>query len=76
MELFLWANVLEEESECTLTNTEAIFSLQKASVTSDWPNLEVKDISEEQKRDFRKQALEKAQKVSDERAKSKSGKDC
>ncbi|XP_029672846.1 dynein assembly factor 4, axonemal-like [Formica exsecta] len=74
LELFLWANVLEEESECTLTDTEAIFSLQKASVASDWPNLEVKDISEEQKRDSRKRALEKAQDVSDNRAKSKSEK--
>lgn len=75
MELFLWANVLEEESECTLTDTEAIFSLQKANVASGWPNLEMKDISEEQKRDFRKRALEKAQNVSDSRAKYKSGKD-
>ncbi|XP_050461036.1 dynein axonemal assembly factor 4-like [Cataglyphis hispanica] len=74
LELFLWANVLEEESECTLTDTEAIFSLQKASVASDWPNLEVKDISEEQKRDSRKRALEKAQNISDNRAKSKSEK--
>ncbi|XP_072763777.1 dynein axonemal assembly factor 4 [Anoplolepis gracilipes] len=74
LELFLWANVLEEESECTLTDTEAIFSLQKASVAADWPNLEVKDISEEQKRDFRNRALEKAQNVSDNRAKSNSEK--
>ncbi|EFN70080.1 Dyslexia susceptibility 1 candidate gene 1 protein-like protein [Camponotus floridanus] len=43
-------------------------------MASDWSNLEVKDINEEQKRDFRKRALEKAQEVSDNRAKSKSEK--
>lgn len=75
LELFLWANVLEEESECTLTDIEAIFSLQKANVAFDWPNLEVKDINEEQKRDFRKRAVEKAQSISESRAKYKSGKD-
>ncbi|XP_029174658.1 dynein assembly factor 4, axonemal-like [Nylanderia fulva] len=71
LELFLWANVLEEESECTLTDAEAIFSLQKANVTSVWPNL-VKDINEEQKREFRKRAIEKAQSISDSRVKYKS----
>lgn len=74
LELFLWENVLEEESQCTLTDTEAIFSLQKASVPSDWPSLEVEDIDKVQKRDFRNQALEKAQSVFENRAKSKSGK--
>jgi hypothetical protein len=74
LELFLWDNVLEENSECILTDTEAIFSLQKAQIDVDWPNLEMDDINKEQKREFRNKILEKAQNVSESRAKTKSGK--
>jgi len=76
LELFLWDNVLEEDSECTLTDTEAIFSLQKAQMDIDWPNLEMNDINKEQKREFRNKILEKAQSISENRAKAKSGKIC
>ncbi|KYN09314.1 hypothetical protein ALC57_18584, partial [Trachymyrmex cornetzi] len=71
LELFLWENVLEEESECTLTDTEAIFSLQKASLAVYWPILEVKNISKSEKCHARNQVLEKAQKVLENRAKCK-----
>lgn len=74
LELFLWENVLEQESECVFTENEVIFSLQKANVGHDWPSLEVEHFSKEQKRDFRSQILEKAQNVAENRAKSKSGK--
>ncbi|XP_012225171.2 dynein axonemal assembly factor 4-like isoform X1 [Linepithema humile] len=73
LELFLWKNVLEEESECTLTDTEAIFSLQKEK-PSKWPNLEMENISKEQKCELRNRILKKAQSVSESRAKSKSEK--
>jgi len=76
LELFLWENVLEEESECTLTDTEAIFSLQKANITVDWPILEVENINKSEKYHARNQILEKAQKVLENRAKCKKGKDC
>jgi len=75
LELFLWENVLEEESECTLTDTEAIFSLQKANITVDWPILE-ENINKSEKYHARNQILEKAQKVLENRAKCKKGKDC
>ncbi|XP_011054450.1 PREDICTED: dyslexia susceptibility 1 candidate gene 1 protein homolog [Acromyrmex echinatior] len=71
LELFLWENVLEEESECTLTDTEAIFSLQKASLAIDWPILEAENISKSEKCHARNQVLEKAQKVLENRAKCK-----
>ncbi|KAG5343992.1 DAAF4 factor, partial [Acromyrmex charruanus] len=71
LELFLWENVLEEESECTLTDTEAIFSLQKASLAVDWPILEAENISKSEKCHARNQVLEKAQKVLENRAKCK-----
>lgn len=73
MELFLWEKVLEEESECTLTDTEAIFSLQKEK-PSKWPNLEIENISKQQKCELRNQILGKAQSVLESRAKSRSGK--
>jgi len=73
LELFLWENVLEEESECTLTDTEAIFSLQKASVTVNWPSLEAKDISKSEKCHIRNQILEKAQSILENRAKIRKG---
>ncbi|XP_026827277.1 dynein assembly factor 4, axonemal isoform X2 [Ooceraea biroi] len=74
LELFLWENVLEEDSECTLADTEAIFSLQKAQMALDWPSLEINDIDKEQKRGFRNKILEKAQSVLESRAKFRSEK--
>jgi len=74
LELFLLDNVLEKDSECTLTDTEAIFSLQKARIDIDWPNLEIDDINKEQKREFRNKILEKAHTISESRAKARSGK--
>ncbi|XP_018343108.1 PREDICTED: dyslexia susceptibility 1 candidate gene 1 protein homolog [Trachymyrmex septentrionalis] len=71
LELFLWKNVLEEESECTLTDTEAIFSLQKANLAVDWPILEAENISKSEKYHARNQILEKAQKTLENRAKCK-----
>ncbi|XP_024881568.1 dynein assembly factor 4, axonemal-like [Temnothorax curvispinosus] len=71
LELFLWENVLEEESECTLTDTEAVFSLQKVSMTIKWPSLEVENISKSEKCHTRNRILEKAQSVLENRAKLK-----
>ncbi|XP_011695253.1 PREDICTED: dyslexia susceptibility 1 candidate gene 1 protein homolog [Wasmannia auropunctata] len=71
LELFLWENVLEEESECTLTDTEAIFSLQKANVAIDWPSLEAENINKSEKCHTRNRILEKAQSVLENRAKLK-----
>ncbi|XP_071650273.1 dynein axonemal assembly factor 4 [Temnothorax longispinosus] len=71
LELFLWENVLEEESECTLTDTEAVFSLQKVSMAIEWPSLEVENISKSQKCHTRNRILEKAQSVLENRAKLK-----
>ncbi|XP_077279421.1 dynein axonemal assembly factor 4 [Temnothorax americanus] len=71
LELFLWENVLEEESECTLTDTEAVFSLQKVSMAIEWPSLEVENISKSEKCHTRNRILEKAQSVLENRAKLK-----
>jgi len=76
LELFLWENVLEEESKCTLTDTEAVFSLQKASIAIDWPSLEVENISKSEKCYTRNHILEKAQSVLENRAKLKKGRNC
>lgn len=74
LELFLWENVLEEESECIVTDNKAVFSLQKVNVAHDWPCLEAENLSKEQKHDFRNRTFEKAQHVAENRVKSKSGK--
>ncbi|XP_071565791.1 dynein axonemal assembly factor 4 [Temnothorax nylanderi] len=71
LELFLWENVLEEESECTLTDTEAVFSLQKVSMAIEWPSLEMENISKSEKCHTRNRILEKAQSVLENRAKLK-----
>lgn len=68
--------MLEEESECTLTDTEAVFSLQKANVNIDWPSLETENISKSEKCHTRNQMLEKVQSVLENRAKCRKGKDC
>ncbi|XP_014488178.1 PREDICTED: dyslexia susceptibility 1 candidate gene 1 protein homolog [Dinoponera quadriceps] len=71
LELFLWGNVREQESECVFTDNGATFSLQKANVGQDWPRLEIENLSKEQKLDFRRQILEKAQDLAENRAKFK-----
>ncbi|XP_071858851.1 dynein axonemal assembly factor 4 [Bombus fervidus] len=74
LELFLWANVVEKESKCTLTEEEAIVALHKTNTNLEWPTLEVQDINNDFKRDCRTQALEHAQKLAEENMKLKSEK--
>ncbi|OAD60638.1 Dyslexia susceptibility 1 candidate 1 protein [Eufriesea mexicana] len=74
LELFLWTNVVEEESKCTLTEEKAILTLRKTNISLDWPTLEVQDISNDYKRDCRNRALEHAQKIAEEKTKLKSEK--
>ncbi|KAL0119593.1 hypothetical protein PUN28_007794 [Cardiocondyla obscurior] len=71
LELFLWENVLEEESKCTLTDTEAVFSLQKAGKAINWPSLEIENISKSEKCCIRNRILDKAQNLLENRAKQK-----
>ncbi|KAK1132383.1 hypothetical protein K0M31_016491 [Melipona bicolor] len=74
LELFLWANIVENESKCILTQQEAIITLRKATINLEWPTLEVQDINNDFKQDYRAQALEHAQKLAEEKIKLKSEK--
>ncbi|KAF3420196.1 hypothetical protein E2986_05704 [Frieseomelitta varia] len=74
LELFLWANIVEKESKCILTEQEAIITLRKANISLNWPSLEVQDINNDFKQDYRAQALEHAQKLAEEKIKLKSEK--
>ncbi|XP_076246872.1 dynein axonemal assembly factor 4 [Calliopsis andreniformis] len=74
LELFLWADVVEKESKCTVTDREVILSLQKTDIGREWPALEIQNIDNEIKRECRNQAVENAQRVAEERAKIKSEK--
>ncbi|XP_026667648.1 dynein assembly factor 4, axonemal-like [Ceratina calcarata] len=74
LELFLWANVVEKESKCTLTEQEAILTLRKTNIGLEWPTLEVQDIDNDFKRECRDRALEQAHKVAEENTKAKSEK--
>ncbi|XP_076685060.1 dynein axonemal assembly factor 4 [Andrena cerasifolii] len=74
LELFLWANVVENESNCVVSDREAILSLRKTDIDLKWPTLEVQSIDNELKREYRNRALERAQTVAEERAKIQSDK--
>nr|XP_031825942.1 dynein assembly factor 4, axonemal-like [Nomia melanderi] len=71
LELFLWADVVEKRSKCTITDREAILSLQKTKISQEWPTLEVENIDNEIKRTYRNEALERAQVEAEELAKTK-----
>ncbi|KAF7399627.1 hypothetical protein HZH68_008219 [Vespula germanica] len=74
LELFLWANIIEEESTCTLDEDKVIFSLRKANVSLKWPKLELDDLDKDTKRNYRNRAIERIQKVTEERQKAQSEK--
>lgn len=71
--MFLWANIVEKESKCILTEQEAIITLRKSNISLEWPTLEVQDINNDFKQDYRAQALEHIQKLAEEKIKLKSG---
>ncbi|KAI4487066.1 hypothetical protein M0802_012055 [Mischocyttarus mexicanus] len=69
LELFLWANIIEEESTCTLDDDKVIFSLRKANISLKWPQLELNDLDKNIKKQYRDCAIERIQKVTEERQK-------
>ncbi|XP_043494223.1 dynein axonemal assembly factor 4-like [Polistes fuscatus] len=74
LELFLWANIIEERSTCTLDNDKVIFSLRKANVSLKWPQLELNNLDKNTKKNYRDCAIERIQKVTEERQKTQSEK--
>ncbi|XP_006613936.1 dynein assembly factor 4, axonemal-like [Apis dorsata] len=74
LELFLFANIVEKESKCILTENEAILTLRKTNINLQWPTLEIQDINNDFKRQYRIQVLEHAQKHAEERTKFKNEK--
>ncbi|XP_034947682.1 dynein assembly factor 4, axonemal-like [Chelonus insularis] len=71
LELFLWHNIVEEESEFILAESSAILTLKKAEVNQEWSNLTLDNLSKDKKREYRCQALERAQLSAERRAKAK-----
>ncbi|XP_076659267.1 dynein axonemal assembly factor 4 [Halictus rubicundus] len=66
LELFLWTEINERESNCIITDQEAIISLQKTKVGVEWPTLEIENIDKDTKRTYRNQALERAREKAEE----------
>ncbi|XP_043259375.1 dynein axonemal assembly factor 4-like [Colletes gigas] len=71
LELFLWASIVEEESKCTVTDTEVIFSLQKVDVGQIWPTLDIQNIDKETRQIYRNRALERLHSNAEEHARIK-----
>ncbi|XP_012270409.1 dynein assembly factor 4, axonemal [Orussus abietinus] len=74
LELFLWGNILDDRSECTLDGEEAIFSLKKENAGEEWPTLVKENLSKENQKECRNQAQERARLSMGERAKARSEK--
>ncbi|XP_053980240.1 dynein axonemal assembly factor 4-like [Hylaeus volcanicus] len=74
LELFLWADIAEKESECTVTDTEAILLLRKIQIGQEWPSLDIQNIDNETRRKYRNRALERFQADVEERERIKSEK--
>ncbi|XP_076639186.1 dynein axonemal assembly factor 4 [Colletes latitarsis] len=71
LELFLWASIVEEESKCTVTDTEVIFSLQKIDVGQIWPTIDIQNIDKETRQIYRNRALERSHSSAEEHARIK-----
>ncbi|XP_015587582.1 dynein assembly factor 4, axonemal-like [Cephus cinctus] len=74
LELFLWGSILEEESICTLSEDQVIFTLKKQEKGLEWPSLVKEDIDRETKRQLRAGIIERSQDAIRERGKTKSEK--
>ncbi|XP_066586953.1 dynein axonemal assembly factor 4-like [Prorops nasuta] len=70
LELFLWSEVIDEESQCIVDGEKAIISLRKKEQVM-WPNLEMGNLTKAIKCKRRNLAIEEAQKVAEERVKKK-----
>lgn len=71
LELFLWKSIIEEESQCTLSESQAVLILKKSEIDTDWPSLIENNLSKEQKREYRNQALEHARLSAEKRQNEK-----
>lgn len=65
--------MVEEESKCVVTDLEAILSLQKADIGREWSTLEIQNIDNAIKREYRNEALKRVQEIAEERARNESG---
>ena len=73
LELFLWEAILEEESECTVDEKSAVFTLKKAEMGLEWPTLVTENLDKDTKRARRCRAFELARLSAEKLAKSRSG---
>lgn len=73
LELFLWARIVEQESECAIGEETAIFTLKKEETGLEWPSLVMEGLDKDKKRAFRSRALELARVHAEERTKARSG---
>ncbi|KAK2583693.1 hypothetical protein KPH14_009619 [Odynerus spinipes] len=74
LELFLWANIIDQESSCTLDEDKVIFSLRKTDVGLEWPKLELDELDKDVKQSYRDRAIERIQTITKEREKNESEK--
>ncbi|KAK0088185.1 hypothetical protein PV325_012852 [Microctonus aethiopoides] len=71
LELFLFENIVEEESQCTLGESSVVFTLKKAEMDRKWPTLVLDSLTKEKKQEYRRQAIERAQLLEEKKAKER-----
>ncbi|XP_011301185.1 dyslexia susceptibility 1 candidate gene 1 protein homolog isoform X2 [Fopius arisanus] len=72
LELFLHDEILEDKSSCTLSEELAILTLKKLQEGREWPTLTLENLTKDDKKVFRIQALEKARLSAEKRAEKRS----
>ncbi|XP_057328124.1 dynein axonemal assembly factor 4-like [Microplitis mediator] len=71
LELFLWKNIIEEESQCILSESLATLTLKKCEIEEEWPSLIEDNLSKEKKHEYRSRALEHARLAAEKREEDK-----
>lgn len=74
LELFLTQEILEESSECVLSEELAVLTLKKSSPNFIWSNLVLNNLSKQKKSEIRSQAMEKSLLLAEEKRKQRGGK--
>ncbi|XP_063976453.1 dynein axonemal assembly factor 4-like [Diachasmimorpha longicaudata] len=74
LELFLSEKILEDRSSCTLSEELAIFTLKKLQAGQEWRTLTQENLTKNEKKDIRVQALEQSRLSAEKRAEERAEK--
>lgn len=73
LEIFLWDMIIEEKSECVVSDNQFVLTLKKQNFGITWPSLTSEDLSKEDMRNIRQKALQDFEVIAKNQAVARSG---